>query len=232
MYCPQCGTESAAGQPYCRSCGANLKVIGKALTLSEAIARSDRGPLPRIKEMVKNLKVERVTEEVSRALDRVNTEIVRSSESRSAKSRGPWWRKRRKTAEERREDHIVKGTVSMFSGAGLTIFLYYFTAGLVLKLPQLWIDQVPFEIEPVVHVLWLLGLVPMLSGAGHILAGLLIRPTRSTDVASANIDGTDTTPQALFPSSPSQPGVAANSLAQGVPASVTEHTTNLLERPD
>lgn len=232
MYCPQCGTESGAGQPYCRSCGANLKVIGKALTLSEAIARSDRGPLPRIKEMVKNLKVERVTDEVSRALDRVNTEIVRSSESMSEKSRGPWWRKRRKTAEERREDHIVKGTISMFSGLGLTIFLYYFTAALVLRLPPLWIEQVPFEIEPVVHVLWLLGLVPMLSGAGHILAGLLIRPTRSVDVASANIDGIDTTPQALFPSSPSQPGVAANSLAQGAPASVTERTTNLLERPD
>jgi hypothetical protein len=233
MYCPQCGTESGTGQPYCRSCGANLKVIGKALTLSEAIARSDRGPLPRIKEMVKNLKVERVTEEVSRALDRVNTEIVRSSESISAKSRGPWWRQRRKTAEERREDHIVKGTVSVFSGLGLTIFLYYFTAGLVLKLPPLWIDQVPFEIEPVIHVLWLLGLVPMLSGAGHILAGLLIRPTRSANVVSANIDSRiDTTPQALFPSSPSQPGVAANSLAQGVPSSVTEHTTNLLERPD
>jgi hypothetical protein len=44
MYCPQCGTESSSGLQFCRSCGANLKVIGKAVSLSEAIARSDRGP--------------------------------------------------------------------------------------------------------------------------------------------------------------------------------------------
>src|SRR4029077_8424408 len=73
MYCPQCGTESQATQ-YCRVCGANLKVIGKAVTLSEAIARSDRGPLPKIKEMVKGLKAEHLTEEVSRALDRMDHE--------------------------------------------------------------------------------------------------------------------------------------------------------------
>src|SRR5438045_9679061 len=75
MYCPQCGTESQSTQ-YCRVCGANLKVIGKAVALSEAIARSDRGPLPKIREMVKNLKVDQVTDEVSRALDRMNQEIA------------------------------------------------------------------------------------------------------------------------------------------------------------
>src|SRR2546423_11565558 len=79
MYCPQCGTESSSGLQYCRACGANLKVIGKAVTLSEAIARSDRGPLPKIKEMVKNLHVEHVTEEVSRALEHMNSEIARIS---------------------------------------------------------------------------------------------------------------------------------------------------------
>ena len=51
MFCPQCGTESQSTQ-YCRVCGANLKVIGKAVALSEAVARSDRGPLPKIKEMI------------------------------------------------------------------------------------------------------------------------------------------------------------------------------------
>src|SRR2546430_7320358 len=89
MYCPQCATESSPGLQYCRQCGANLKVIGKAVALSEAIARSDRGPLPKIKEMVKNLKIEHVTEEVSRALDRMNREIVRTTPE--GKSRRPWW---------------------------------------------------------------------------------------------------------------------------------------------
>lgn len=179
--------------------------------------------------MVKNLKVEHVTEEVSRALDRVNKEIVRSSTgSRSGRL---WWRKK-KTAEERREDHIVKGTVSMFSGVGLTIFLYYFTASLVLRLPPVWIDQVPFEIEPVVRILWLLGLVPMLSGAGHILAGLLIRPLPGADTSTAFANGSrsfeETSPR--IESTPtSQPFAHESSSEHQGPASVTEHTTNLLK---
>src|SRR5713226_3045570 len=132
MYCPQCGIESSAGQQYCRSCGANLKVIGKAVSLSEAIARSDRGPLPKIKEMMKNFKVEQVTEEISRALDQMNKEIVHSSDDPTP--RKPWWLegKKQKTPEQRRERHIVKGTVSLFWGTGLTIFLYYLSSALVL----------------------------------------------------------------------------------------------------
>src|SRR5437868_5575798 len=99
MFCPQCGTEAPANQQYCRKCGANLKMIGKAVALSESIARSDRGPLPKIKEMIKGFKLEQVakdanlprlplppsgrsrekkdTDEVSLALEKKKKEIVR-----------------------------------------------------------------------------------------------------------------------------------------------------------
>ncbi len=222
MYCPQCATESSPGLQYCRSCGANLKMIGKAVALSEAIARSDRGPLPKIKEMVKNLKIEHVTEEVSRALDRMNKEIVRATPERKSSKPGPffpppffaWPRKEKKTPEERREEHVVKGTISLFTGIGLTIFLYFFSAALVLKLPPDWVVRIPFELEPVLRIIWLLGLIPALSGAGHIVAGLLIRaePSRSIDAG----------PQV-------QPAILQTTSRQNVPASITEHTTNLLD---
>src|ERR1051325_8053359 len=101
MFCPQCSTEAIPGQPYCRSCGANLKVIGKAVTLSEAIARTDRGPLPKIKEMMKNFKAEHVTEEVSRALDQMNNEIARSTGELKKKKPG-FLQRRQKTPAERR----------------------------------------------------------------------------------------------------------------------------------
>ena len=81
MFCPQCGTESSSDLQYCRLCGANLKVIGKAVSLSEAIARSDRGPLPKIKEMMKSLKIDQVTDDISRALDQMNKEIVQGADS-------------------------------------------------------------------------------------------------------------------------------------------------------
>jgi len=211
MYCPQCGTESSSGLQYCRSCGANLKVIGKAVSLSEAIARSDRGPLPKIKEMMKNLKVEQVSEDISRALDQMNIEIARSSEEpKPPRIIG----KKTKTREQRREKHLTTGAISLFSGIGLAIFLYYLSAALVLKLPPDVVAKVPFEIEPVVRMIWLVGLMPALSGVGHLLAGILVRPDPPAEmeaVRSAPVLG------------------EAEPLARATPVSVTERTTDLLE---
>lgn len=175
MYCPQCGTESQSTQ-YCRVCGANLKVIGKAVTLSEAIARSDRGPLPKIKEMVKGLKPEHLTEEVSRALDRMDHELEQITSDSKRQKRQHIRILRKKTPAERRERHLTKGVVSFCSGIGLSVFLYFLSTVLVLKLPPDVIARIPFEIEPVVRIIWLLGLLPTTAGVGHILAGLLIRP--------------------------------------------------------
>jgi len=215
MFCPQCGTESQATQ-YCRVCGANLKVIGKAVALSEAVARSDRGPLPKIKEMIKEFKVDHVSDEVSGALDRMNQEIAKiSPESEKRKRSGPWIQfGTKKTPAEKREQHISKGVVSLFSGAGLTIFLYYLSAALVLKLPPHIVDQIPFEIDPVVKVLWLFGLLPAMSGLGHIIAGLLIRPQPEQ--------------QPQFDQVVSPPRELTDRPLTN-PVSVTDHTTNLLE---
>jgi hypothetical protein len=205
-------------------CGANLKVIGKALTLSEAIARSDRGPIPKLKEMVKSLKLDHVTEEVSGALDRMNNEILRTSPS--GKLATPWsphsWMPRKKTSEERRENHIVKGTVSLFSGVGLMIFLYYLSAALVLKLPPQVLADIPFELDPVVQMIWLVGVIPALSGAGRILAGLLIRPARSVAADRTRTDNL---------ASGQKKADEADFSPRSVPSSVTDHTTHLLEPP-
>jgi hypothetical protein len=216
MVCPQCGTESS-GQSYCRACGANLKVIGKAVTLSEAIARTDRGPLPKIKEMMKNFKVEHVTEEVSRALDQMNTEIVRSTGD--IKPRGPKFLSRRqKTPAERRERLLVNGTVSIFSGAGLTIFLYFLTHAINLQLPADVIAQVPFEIDPVVRILWLVGLIPAFTGVGRLLAAMTIKTDKQDAVA-------DKLPESVV--TPALKADTARDLY--APPSVTERTTNILD---
>jgi hypothetical protein len=214
-------------------CGANLKVIGKAVALSEVIARSDRGPLPKIKEMVKNLKVEHVSEEVSKALDHMNNEIVKVSSEVKAKQQRGWHLRRKKTAAERRERQITKGIVSLFSGTGLTIFLYYLSAALVLKLPPHIIQQVPFEIDPVVRVAWLIGLIPTLSGVGHILSGLLIRPDPEPLPQQVSFPASEVEaplpPRIETPTSQrveASPGVTAPT----APGSVTERTTNLLDR--
>jgi hypothetical protein len=215
MFCPQCGTESSSELQYCRSCGANLKVIGKAVSLSEAIARSDRGPLPKIKEMMKSLKMEQVSDEISRALEQMNHEIIRNSGS-LAKIK-PWvheqrLRRKEKSARQRREGHIVHGVISLFSGVGLMVFLYFLSAVLVLKLPPDVVAQVPFEIPPVVHMIWLVGLIPILTGIGRILAGLTIRSEPTAPIEIPRSPETSELPPRYEQ------------------ASVTERTTNLLNR--
>lgn len=235
MYCPQCGTESPPALQYCRVCGANLKVIGKAVSLSEAIARSDRGPLPKLKEMVKGLNVDHVTEEVSRAFDRLNEEFSKMPSEKKAldrhsrdASRALRHRKKKKTPAEKREEHLTTGVVSLFSGVGLTIFLYFLSGVLVLKLPPHVIAKVPFEIDPVVRIIWLFGLLPTLTGVGHILAGLLIRPRQNLELEEP------VTPSLEQPVTPPRDPAAeltggGSTTPVNAPGSVTERTTNLLE---
>jgi hypothetical protein len=128
----------------------------------------------------------------------------------------------KKTPAERREKHLTTGIVSMFSGVGLMIFLYYLSAALVLKLPPHIIAQVPFEIDPVVRVIWLLGLLPTLSGIGHILAGLLIRPRQELELEQPAV----APPRDLTEGASTTTAVTP---AVDTPTSVTERTTNLLE---
>jgi len=216
-------------------------MIGKAVTLSEAIARSDRGPLPKLKEMVKNFHVEHVTDEISGALDKLNEEIMRSSDESKAErakrkrerqrrieSERPFWIREKKTPERRREEHRVKGTVSFFSGIGLTIFLYNLAAVLVLKLPPDVLGKIPFDVQPLVHVLWTLGLIPTLSGLGHFAASFFIRSTPLHNLDEMNAESLDSQTPLLQPVLASPAQVQTGVTAQAAPSSVTEHTTELL----
>lgn len=237
MFCPQCGTESISDLKFCRACGANLKVISKAVTLSEAIARSDSVP-NKIKDLVKSLKIEKVTEEVSRAMDKMNQEIIRSA---SGESRDPAERmreraerrrklrakRREKTPEERREQHMVKGLVTMFWGGGLSIFLYFIAHALVLRLPAEAITAIPFDIDPVVRVLWLIGLIPVLSGFGHIMAALTIRSgPKSRDTEVSQVESAEQSPLRIEQYDDELELVGDPRMP---PASVTDRTTNILK---
>lgn len=219
MFCPQCGLESQAELKFCRSCGANLKVIGKAVTLSEAIARSDGVPA-KIKEMVRNLKVEKVTEEVSRAMEKMNHEIARSTAEHRQR---PRLRRREKTVAERRERLLTRGLIKLGWGSGFSIFLYFLLHSLILKLDPNIISKVPFEIDSVVRVAWLIGLIPVLSGLGHIIAGLTIRPEPVREIASSE------TPPLRIDPPPTDPELTVASPRE-IPPSVTDRTTNILDR--
>lgn len=228
MFCPQCGNQSPDDLKFCRSCGANLKVIGKAVSLSEAIARSDGLPM-KIKASLSNIKISQVTEEVSRAMDKMNKEIARTSAEHRRNRRA----RRQKSAEERRERQFTKGVIKLFWGTGVTVFLYFLAHSLVLKLPADVIARTPFEIESVVRVIWLIGLLPMLSGVGHILAGLMIKRSAPAEIEGAaplRIDGEATPLPSVADAQVSVDDEVTVVGRHGPPASVTDRTTNILDR--
>ena len=223
MFCPQCGIEPADGQHYCRSCGTNLKVIGKAVTLSDVISKTDGVPA-KVKEIVSNIKIANVTEEVSRAMDKMNREMAHSANRDERRRR----RRREKTAEERRERHLTKGAVKFFTGGGLSIFLYFLFHAIELRLPPDVVAKVPFAIDPVVRILWTLGLIPMLSGVGHMLAGLSIPKSTARQIEP----GFESPLQIDSPAAAGgfdQEQTVVTATAQ-TPSSVTERTTNILDR--
>jgi len=227
MFCPQCGTDSAEGQHYCRSCGTNLKVVGRAVTLGDAISKTDGVPA-KLKEIMSNVKIAHVTEEVSRAMEKMNVEIAQSSAQQRWERRRQRRERKQKTAEERRERHLTRGAIKFFTGGGLAIFLYIMFHAVHLNLPPDLIANAPFAIEPVARSLWAFGFIPMLSGVGHIIAGLSIKVR-----PQSQIDSAEESPLRIEEPTPTSfrrdPELTVAS-ARPAPNSVTERTTNILDR--
>jgi len=227
MYCPQCGTESSQELKYCRSCGANLKVIGKAVTLSEAIARSDGIPA-KIKDIFSNIKIARITDDVSSALEKMKKEIVSSAHD-PAKPKKPWWLEvKERTASRRRERHLTKGFITMFSGIGLSVFLYFLGHAVVLKLPPDAIAQIPFELSPVLHIIWLIGLIPTLTGLGRVIAGFTIRSEPAKEFKIPEQQPLRIDPK--VPTNPLYEDELTVASTREAPPSITDRTTNILDR--
>ena len=226
MFCPQCATESSQELKFCRSCGANLKVIGKAVTLSEAIARSDGIPA-KIKDIFSNIKIAHITEDVSSALDKMNKEIARSGQDLKRKH-SSWTGRREQTARRRRERLLTRGFVTMFSGVGLSTFLYFLGHAVVLKLPPEAIARIPFELDPVLHIIWLMGLIPTLSGLGRIIAALTIKSDPEKEIETPAQQPLRIDPE--VPTNPLYQDELTIASAREAPASITDRTTNILDR--
>ena len=242
MFCPQCGTQSSDELKFCRTCGANLRVIGKAVTLSEAIARSDSVPA-KIKDLVKNVKIEKVTDEVARAMEKVGHEIAHTADDHRdwmrARARDKIrheirHRRKEKTAEQRRERYLTRGFITMFGGVGLGGFLYVLGHSVNLNLSPDQLSKIPFDLPSLLHVMWIGGLIPTLTGFGRIMAGLAIRRERPTELTSdeqpLRIGKPADTPFVAAPQfATPQPKEASVFAARPAPDSVTDRTTNILD---
>ena len=92
------------------------------------------------------------------------------------------------------------------------------------------IAKIPFELNPIIHVVWLVGLIPTLSGLGRIIAGLSIRqePAKQIESPEQSPLRIDLGINQGIPSSATYPDEMTVASPRA-PDSVTDRTTNILE---
>ncbi len=180
MICPKCGTDASDRPNYCRKCGSNLALVGKALALGDTISRGDGGLLPKLKAMVGDVKLDAMSEQVSRGLEQLQGDIEKGVRSaRDWKCDLKAARASRKSPEERRARLLESGFTSFFSGIALAIVLYFVGTNVTFRIPPEAIARAPFDIEQMIRLAWLFGLIPMFAGIGRIMAGFAVGRSRT-----------------------------------------------------
>lgn len=141
--------------------------------------------------------------------------------SRSAKGGSSWpslmemifGKQREPTPEERRLNDIRNGIITMLTGAGITLFLYFLMNAVAAR------PDVRPEDAPIIRAVALCGIIPFMTGIGLLINGLFFWKVSSR--VSPPIGDT------VRQRSPSPSFTAGETLR--VPPSVGEHTTMPLE---
>jgi hypothetical protein len=221
MFCPKCGADGEGSPNYCRRCGVNLALVGKAVTVSEVIARGDSGLLPKIKTAMGNLKLDDVSAQVAQHVESIGREVERSVRDHRgdlAKAKEEIRKKFRRTPEEQRAHLVGKGFSSLFSGIAMMIVLYVVGHNVHFNFPPDVLAKVPFDLYKAIDLAWIFGLIPALAGFGQVIASLFIPKTPPMPAVP---DTTNTTP--LLEATPS------DELFATPPPSITEDTTAQLD---
>lgn len=230
IYCPKCGADAVEGQNYCRKCGVNLALVSKAVNLGEVIARGDGGLLPKIRNFMGDMKLDEVSEQVGRHLEKINESLKSTDRSTVQSVREtsltlpPWGSessktpKKVKTALDRRAKLLAEGFPSLFVGIAMMILLFYFGDMLVLRIPPEKAAKIPLDLAQAARFAWMLGLIPTLSGIGKLLAaGFIGRAAEPAGTSRGEA------PQLT-------PAVERMDFdVNAAPPSVTEHTTANLD---
>lgn len=226
MFCPKCGSEAIETQRFCKGCGTNLQVVSDALGKGEdtlgqlrvdvdSLKRHALGVARSFKAGINGLSNQ---DEFPRALDEHKREVLK--EKRMPKPKewlGYSW-----------QHNLRDGLISLLSGVGLGIFLYYIgqmainegTIRSIEELPNVHIRG----LESLVRMIWLVALIPVLKGVGQII------------YAAFFADSISNLTEKFLPPQPAQQGQTSSSFPAVTdpqlsepPTSVTERTTQFFD---
>lgn len=208
MYCPKCSNPAGEGQRYCRQCGTNLGVIVDAMdgrrspvdfervkSDLKVLGTSMRSGLEQVHQEFKKKQHEHrkrsghpnwvsdIAQTAATAAKDVTTACF-STPATKAPSKP-------KRSREARRYHLQKGILSIFTG-GASAGAYYFLlktaveSGLLANLEQLMLQRNPnlTGLVPVVQMLWVLCLIPVATGIGHLINGMFFAQLRAAEAAN------------------------------------------------
>jgi len=159
MFCPQCGTNQAEDLKFCKSCGANVSAVKKAV-----ITRDTQEKFDATKEGAK--------EYYDRVLDWNKTWVAKPLLSQEEREKREQARKqsleRGEEAAIKRYNEIKAGVITTCVGAGVMFFLHTLFQGIIAS------GDVPPDAAAILRVLWAAGAIPFVVGIGVAFNGLVV----------------------------------------------------------
>ena len=233
MFCPKCGNEALESQKFCKACGTNLHLIYGALE-SEG---SGKGPFgidveslaKQAKEFAESWKTGwggsgmTVVHTQKRATNPVEKKIEHKEQQRLPKPK-EWlpysW-----------QHNLKHGLISLFSGAGLGVLLYYLSRTAIEADTVRSIEEAAGRningLEQLLALVWLIAAIPVLKGFAQIIYAAFFAESIATlserFVPKVSLQR-DTAPQSEEDVPP-----PFRSALEEPPPSVTEHTTKIFE---
>ncbi len=250
MFCPKCGGESLEAQRFCKACGTNLQLINNALSGGdspqgpfgidvEALARNAKDFAQSWKTSwsgasAKGSERHGPHEEI-RDQRRITREIKRQAREEARRQNLP---KPKEYMSYSWQHNLRNGLVSLFSGAGLGVFLYYVSQtaineGLLDRLAEATEGRV-HGIEPLVRIIWMIALLPVLKGLAQITYAAFFGESMATLTARFTPPPLLEEPKPVFnqdtaPVTERQPARSNFESSAEPPPSVTEHTTHFFD---
>ncbi|HWN98226.1 MAG TPA: zinc ribbon domain-containing protein [Blastocatellia bacterium] len=238
MFCPKCGAEALDGQRFCKSCGTNLQLINNALRGGEGGQSFYGVDLEALKqnaaEFAKSWK-EGWSGSVGPG---IRAGIMRGHTTRDIKRRERDEVRRRNLPRPKDwlayswQHNLRNGLMSLFSGAGLGVLLYYLGQNLVgwgafNEIPHITEKQLEI-IQHVAGMAWMLSIFPIVKGGAQIIYASFFAESMKTLSERFTVQ-LEPEQEQRRPARPPEPVVTSHPSLETPPASVTEHTTEIFE---
>jgi hypothetical protein len=144
MFCPQCGINQAEDQKFCKSCGAPIFAVRKALTARDTEEKFDWSKTW-VAEML-------LSQEEREKREQARKQTLERGEEAAVK----------------RYNEIKAGVITTCVGAGVMFFLHTLFQGIIAS------GDVPPDAAAILRVLWAAGVIPFVVGIGVAFNGLVV----------------------------------------------------------